>query len=63
MQELTTAERVAIKLAKTKLGYRWKATIRLAWENGNYPPQVQTIAPHLQSIRNKIGPSGLDKIK
>lgn len=43
-------------------GRYWKAHLRAAWESGNYQGQGE-LAPHLQTTRNKIGPSGLRDLK
>jgi hypothetical protein len=44
-------------------GRRWRSHLRAVWDSGRYDGFDRDSIAVFQSIRNKIGPSGLDSIK
>ena len=60
--KLTTEERTAVKRFAEQQGRQWKACLRQMWELGSYWGS-DTNVPVLQSLRNRIGPSGLAKVR
>jgi hypothetical protein len=44
-------------------GRTWKAKLNAYWLNGKLGPNSPEDEPRLRSIRNKIGPSGLMKLR
>lgn len=44
-------------------GHSWKASLRHAWETGNYRYYLAADEPRLQQIRNNFGPTWLSKFK
>jgi hypothetical protein len=58
-------EEAAIKRLAKRWGRLWKAQLRYAWESGRYGligvDDIDESA--LQRLRNRVGPSGLLKIK
>ncbi|WP_419639232.1 hypothetical protein [Thiolapillus sp.] len=61
---ITNEQKKAINRAKELFGQEWKNEIAKAWRTGVYRWGLDSneIA-ELQRLRNKIGNSGLDKIK
>jgi hypothetical protein len=43
-------------------GRRWRAALDHAWQTGRYTGIHKDHVPTLQSLRNRIGPSGLARI-
>jgi hypothetical protein len=59
---LIEPERQALQRFAKAEGRTWKAKLRRCWERAEYPGH-ESIAHHLQAVRNKIGPSGLAKLR
>ena len=50
--------------AKNRLGRKYKSSIRQAWVTGNYRLEgLDDLSGKLQNIRNKYGPSWLQRNK
>ncbi len=60
---LNDAEMDALKAVAKAKGRNWKGWLMDQWPSSKYPGFEGDITAQLQSIRNKIGPSGLKKIK
>lgn len=63
MPLLTPQELDAISVVKQSFGAAWKSKLRQFWATGAYPARLsEDQKAHLQSVRNKVGPSGLSKL-
>ena len=60
-EELTTEEQVALRAWADEQRSRWRAALRLAWETGNDGGSEHDST--LQRIRNRLGPSWLEKYR
>lgn len=63
--EMTAAQRAALLSFAKNEGRTWKATLRNAWRTGRYPAHVTAdidTSSLLQQIRNRLGPSWLDRV-
>jgi hypothetical protein len=60
--KLTTSEKQALKLFAAQQGRQWKAALRQMWETGHYWGTDSKVSI-LQSLRNRIGPAGLDRVR
>jgi hypothetical protein len=54
--ELNVTELFALKVFAAKAGVQWKSKLMMLWMKG------VDVGPELQSVRNKVGPSGLQKV-
>ena len=63
MNRLPTAQNDALTRVRRHFGRRWKDKLRQCWMHASYPPELRDMAPHLQHIRNTLGPSGLSRLK
>lgn len=61
--KLTHDEYQALVAYKGAYGLTWKNRLNLHWAGGKFPPNDPDDEPHLRSVRNKIGPSGLAKLR
>lgn len=59
--ELTAEEQIALRAWADEQRPRWRAALRLAWETGNYGGSEHDST--LQRIRNRLGPSWLEKYR
>jgi len=63
MNRLSTVQSEALTRARRHFGRCWKAKLRQCWLHASYPPELRDVAPHLQHLRNTLGPSGLSRLK
>jgi hypothetical protein len=64
MKKLTTEESEAIREAIGALGARWKTRLAIIWTHDTYGAYGLSLwRTSLQSLRNRIGPSGLSKLR
>jgi hypothetical protein len=62
LEKLTDEEIEALRVFSTLYGRNWRTHLRNQWMSG-YAPAFESFYPMLQSVRNKIGPSGLCDIR
>lgn len=62
-QLLTSYEMQLLGIYAKQEGRNWRSRLRLLWERGTYDGFDRDSIAVFQTIRNKIGPSGLDRIK
>jgi hypothetical protein len=59
-KDLLPQEQLVLYAASQLWGRTWKSPLARCWQGGLYPEQLN--GPILQSLRNKIGPSGLYRL-
>jgi hypothetical protein len=60
---LSAYEMELLGIFATNAGRTWRSRLRKIWESGRYDGFDPESAQVFQSIRNKVGPSGLDRIR
>ena len=63
MQDLDVHQVAALIRWKAIRGRTWKRELLQAWETGRYGFAGEPDTCLLQQVRNKIGPSGLSRIR
>ena len=63
MITLTTEQKNAIETVKNTWGKKWKTELQKCWRTGQYSNINNDTAATLQTMRNRIGSRGLEKIK
>jgi hypothetical protein len=53
----------ALHAAQRHFGSQWKSKLKNCWMDSKYPTALQPHRAALQSIRNAIGPTGLNQVK
>lgn len=61
---LTNEQKRQLAMLSYAFGNRWKATLRTAWENGDYRAMpIGSSVSALQGLRNEIGVRGLGMLR
>ena len=60
---ITNKQQEAIETIKNTWGKKWKAELQKCWRTGQYNNIDNDTAATLQTMRNRIGNRGLEKIK
>lgn len=62
MSELEAVE--VLRMARDKVGRRWRFKVWIAWQNGDYYHEnLEDLDGPLQRIRNQFGPTWLSKVR
>lgn len=63
MKHLSADQQEALAKARHHFGRGWKSKLQQCWMHANYPHELEDVAPHLQRLRNTLGPSGLSNLQ